>query len=128
MTVPNCYHDDRSMILPPGINHLSCMCPGIPLDYDLDRSIRRCKLCDLLAVEQLIAANGPHRSRNSMAKIERDIILAEQLIRDKVRSEELLTVLPMMKRERLDTFNNLDSLARSAWSQFWSVWGMETEL
>jgi hypothetical protein len=77
---------------------------AITPNQDIDRSVPRCKLCDLLAAQQRadLADKLPPTFESLVDKIERDITLTQDLIGEGIRKDELEKALEVMKKQLND--------------------------
>jgi hypothetical protein len=114
-----CGHS-RFIFLPPTLAFLVEKSHAITPNQDIDRSVPRCKLCDLLATqEQLDLAD----KESLVDKIEKDIKLTKDLISEGIRKDELEKALDVMKKQRDDAVMATDLKIAAAWKESWAIWG-----
>jgi hypothetical protein len=113
------------MFLPPTLAFLVENAHAITPNQDIDRSIPRCKLCDLLAAQQRAdhADKPPPTYESLINKIERDIKLTQDLISEGIRKDELEKALEVMKKHRDDAVMATDLRIAAAWREYWAIWG-----
>jgi hypothetical protein len=94
-------------------------------NQDIDRSILRCKLCDLLATqERANHADKPPPTHESLVdKIDRDIKLMRDLISEGIRKDELEKTLEVMEKQLDDAVMATDLKITAAWKEYWAIWG-----
>jgi hypothetical protein len=119
-----CGHS-KFMFLPPTLAFLVENAHAITANQDMDRSIPRCKLCDLLAAQQRAdhADKPPPTYESLVDKIERDIKLTQDLISEGIRKDELEKALEVMKKQRDDAVMATDLRIAAAWREYWAIWG-----
>jgi hypothetical protein len=120
-----CGHEDCYISLPPTLESLIENFPIITPNETLDRSIPRCRLCDLITAgtREDQAAYPPPTFTNPIEGIRRHIALTEQLIGDNIRKEELEASLPLMKKALEDEIRATDQRILEAWAGHWAIWG-----
>ncbi|RDL32620.1 uncharacterized protein BP5553_09076 [Venustampulla echinocandica] len=126
-----CDYCRRTLHTPPFISFILDSSPTVIPNYTLDRSIARCKHCDYVAAckQSIDAELLPPAYESPVATIERHIAMAEGLIADGIRSEELRRTLPAMKRRLAEAIRERDQRCEAAWNEFWGIWGRNpTEL
>jgi hypothetical protein len=121
----HCGHENCYIDLPPTLEFLVENFPLITPNETLDRSISRCRLCDLIATNgrQDQAVYPPPTFTNPIDGIRRHIALTEQLIGEGIRKEELETSLPLMKKALGDEIRATDQMILEAWAGHWAIWG-----
>ncbi len=133
---PACGHSPEFIKLPPPFQTLIRDFPRITAYKGLDRSIPRCKLCDLIAAQ--IRADKveypPPTYKSPVDELEKQIKLAEKMIAEGKQKEELEETLPEMKKKLADSIRDMDKGILQAWKEHWGIWGpgegpeMEDEL
>jgi hypothetical protein len=120
-----CGHSECFRFIPPTLAFIVENFPTITPNQDLDRSVPRCKLCDLIAAqERADYAEMPSPTyTSSMIKITNDIKDAQQLIDQDIRKEELQKALVVIKQKREDAIVITDLKIAAAWKEHWAIWG-----
>jgi len=123
----NCAYCTHPLTRPPTIDFLLTAFPNITPLYTLDRSIPRCKHCDIIAAHRraIDAELPPPTYTNPVTQIEKDIEDAKILIGMGVRRKELEEALPRMKSKWVDAITKRDDRIREAWREYWGIWGLE---
>jgi len=119
-----CGHS-QFIFLPPTLAFLVENVHAITPNQDIDRSVPRCKLCDLLAAQQRadLADKPPPTFESLVDKIERDIKLTQDLIGEGIRKDELEKALEVMKKQLNDAVMATDLRIAAAWKEYWAIWG-----
>jgi hypothetical protein len=120
-----CGHEECYITLPPTLEFLTENFPLITPNGTLDRSILRCRLCDLITANarEEQAAYPPPTFTNPIPEIRRHIKLTEQLISEDIRKEELEASLPLMMKTLEDEISSTDMRIMEAWMGHWAIWG-----
>ncbi|QSZ31124.1 hypothetical protein DSL72_000687 [Monilinia vaccinii-corymbosi] len=118
---------DRPLVLPPAFACIARTFPRIRASLDCDRTLPRCKDCDHAAAQKraVDAILPPPYYINPVAQIKRQIDLTQELIQAGVRREELETELHSLVGEGLWRLQKRDANIRSAWHEYWEIWGWE---
>lgn len=121
-TMATCGHTDFIQV-PPKLESLIEKFPWIPPNNEIDRSIPRCRLCDLIAAqiredEAVSAAN-----MRPIWKAEKDIRHTESLIHRGIGKEELESALPGLRKTLDEALEARDEKIIEAWRKHWSIWG-----
>ncbi|KAF7918886.1 uncharacterized protein EAE98_009664 [Botrytis deweyae] len=118
---------DRPLVLPPAFAYIALKFPRIRASLDCDRTLPRCKDCDRVAAEKRAADAilPPPYYINPVAQIKKQIDLTQELIKAGVRREELEMELPALMKEGLLRLQNRDANIRSAWHEYWEIWGWQ---
>jgi hypothetical protein len=113
------------IFLPPTLAFLVENVHAITPNQDIDRSVPRCKFCDLLAAqERANQADKPPPTHESLVdKLDRDIKLTQDLISEGIRKDELEKALEVMKKQLDDAVMATDLRIAGAWKEYWAVWG-----
>jgi hypothetical protein len=113
------------MFLPPTLGFLVENVHAITPNQDIDRSVPRCKFCDLLAAqERANHADKPPPTHESLVdKIDRDIALTKDLISEGIRKDELEKALEVMEKQLDDAVVATDLRIAAAWKEYWAIWG-----
>lgn len=126
-STPACSHSTDLHDLPPDLNVIASKSPALKLHRKLDRSIQRCRLCDLLVANNRQADAQSPGGLWVTASIDNEIRIAEELIEQGVRRDELKAALPRMNRERDRLIRAMEKGVRTAWEEYWAIWGLDTE-
>jgi hypothetical protein len=91
----------------------------------IDRSMSRCRLCDLIATSTRESAGvyPPPTYSSPIEGLQKHIASAEQLIAEGIRKEELEATLPSMKQMLTDEMKATELRMLEAWKRHWAVWG-----
>ncbi|PQE04452.1 hypothetical protein CJF31_00007300 [Rutstroemia sp. NJR-2017a BVV2] len=118
---------DRPLILPPAFAFLAIQFPRVKASLDCDRTMPRCKECERAAAEKRAAdvILPPPYYTNPVAQIRKQIDLAQELIKEGVRKEELEKELPVLKRKWAKRMHRREANVRNAWHEYWEIWGWE---
>lgn len=124
---PYCSHE---LTLPPSLPMLFQNHPNTTPDGTLNRSVPRCKHCDLSAANKraIDAECPPPTYQNPIKKVEQQIEQAKSLIEHGIRKDDLLRILPNMEKKRVELVGERDRGIRRAWDEYWGIWGMEEGL
>jgi len=121
----SCGHEACYVDLPPTLEFLVENFPAITPSETLDRSIPRCRLCDLIEAKcrEDQAVYPPPTFTNAIDRIREHIATTEQLICEGIRKEELETSLPLMNKALDDEIRATDQRILEAWAGHWAIWG-----
>ena len=99
--------------------------PLITPDETIDRSIPRCRLCDLIAAStrESAAVYPPPTYSSAIEGLQSHIASAEQLIAEGVRKEELEATLATTKKMLEDEIRATELRMLEAWKSHWAIWG-----
>ncbi|KAE8442023.1 hypothetical protein EG329_003924 [Mollisiaceae sp. DMI_Dod_QoI] len=119
-----CKHEQTYMKVPPTLNFLVQNFPYVPPNQTLDRSIPRCKLCDLiLAQDRANVAENPPPHINVVEGIESNISLIEEMITAGIATNQDEEDLVELKKELEDAIMLTDIRIQEAWMPYWAIWG-----
>jgi hypothetical protein len=99
--------------------------PVVTLDPTIDRSIPRCRLCDLIAARarETAAVYPPPTYSSAIERLQNHIASTEQMIGEDIRKEELEATLPSMKQMLADEIWATELRMLEAWKGHWAIWG-----
>lgn len=114
-----CGHKTNFSFLPPSLDKFAKNFPDLLPDLDIDRTILRCRLCDLIDTEAE-ADRAALKAKRTIVDIEARLAEANQGI---VTWEDPADFIPRLLQERSDTLRGMDQKIREVWEKFWAVWG-----
>ena len=120
-----CGHEECYISTPPAVEFMLEDFPVITPNETIDRSIPRCRLCDLIAASsrESTAVYPPPTYSSAIEGLQNHIASAEQLIVEGIRKEELESTLPSMKQMLADEINATELRMLEAWKEHWAIWG-----
>lgn len=126
--VEHCGHEECYITLPPTLEFMIENFPLITPIEEIDRSIPRCRLCDLIAANarEQEAAYPPPTFTNPIPGLRRHIKVTEQLVSEDVQKEEVEALgasLPLIRQTLEDEIKVTDQRILEAWMSHWAIWG-----
>jgi hypothetical protein len=121
----DCGHLECFISTPPTLEFLLETFPLITPDKVIDRSIPRCRLCDLLGTRtrETAAVYPPPTYLSAIERLQKYIASTEKLITEGVRKAELEATLPSMKQMLADEIKVTELRLLEAWKGHWAIWG-----
>lgn len=121
-----CGHEECFIDSPPSLEFMAEYYPLITPNEEIDRSIPRCRLCDLTAASAgESAAVYSHPTFSSRVEaLQRYITSVEQLIAERIRKEELEAILPSIQKMLTDEISATENRMLEAWKEHWAIWGL----
>ncbi|KAE9369727.1 hypothetical protein N431DRAFT_493499 [Stipitochalara longipes BDJ] len=120
-----CGHEECYISTPPVLEFMLEEFPLVIPNEIIDRSIPRCKLCDLIAAStrESTAVYPPPTYSSPIEGLQNHIASAEQLIGEGIRKEELEATLPSMKQILADEIRATELRMLEVWKEHWAIWG-----
>ncbi|KAH6682526.1 hypothetical protein B0J14DRAFT_694013 [Halenospora varia] len=123
-----CGHCTQCLQKPPSVMFLLVNCPGVEIDYDLDRTVPRCKQCNLIAtynktVEPIISAPGAKSARMIEKDIDRALELMDDGMLDQATRTRLREALPAMEQKLWEAKRAGEKKHEEIWNKHWGIWG-----
>jgi hypothetical protein len=120
-----CGHDECYTFTPPTLEFMLETFPSIVPNETINRSVPRCRLCDLIATgtRESAAVYPPPTYSSPIEGLQKHIASAEQLIAESIRKEELEATLPSMKQILADEMRATELRMLEAWKGHWAIWG-----
>lgn len=117
-------HEKIYIKVPPTILFLEEEFPYILPNQTLDRSLPRCKLCDLIAAQnRAIVAENPPPGINVVEETENNITMVEEMIEAGIATKQDEEDLVELKRELEDAIMLMNLRIHEAWLPYWEIWG-----
>lgn len=85
----------------------------------------RCKLCDLIAAQQREDKAVSNAYTRPIRDAKEHIKTAEDLVRRGFRDEELLALLPEMRKTLSKAIKIQGEAIAQAWEEHWTIWGRD---
>lgn len=120
----SCGHSSTFSFLPPTLDFLAENFPSVVADRDIDRSLLRCRLCDLIETQaqaDIVEAAPP--GQETIENIEKEINRVKELLAGGKIKEDLTNVLPMLKEKLASAVRAADARIEEVWKAHWAVWG-----
>jgi hypothetical protein len=120
-----CGHEECYISTPPTLQFMLEDFPLITPNETIDRSIPRCRLCDLIAAStrESAAVFPPPTYASPIEGLQNHIASAEQLIAEGIQNEELEKTLPSMKQMLADEIKATELRMVEVWKEYWAIWG-----
>jgi hypothetical protein len=124
-TMATCGHEDCFVATPPTLTFMLENFSVVTPDPTIDRSIPRCRLCDLIAARtrETAAVHPPPTYSSAIERLQNHITSAEQMIGEGIRKEELEATLPSMKQMLANEIWATELRMLDAWKGHWAIWG-----
>ena len=121
-----CGHEESFIESPPSLEIMVKNYPLIALNEEIDRSTPRCRLCDLTAAtsRESAAVYPPPTFSSRIEDLQHHIALAEQLIAEGIRKEELEATLASIQKMLTDEIFATGNRMLEAWKEHWAIWGL----
>jgi hypothetical protein len=120
-----CGHSEFIKI-PPTLGFLTKTFPRIKPDSTIDRTVPRCRLCDLIAAQQREDEAVSETYTRPIRETEKDIRNTQDLIsRDigKEYKDELEPLLAQMRKRLDQAFRTREAKIAEAWIRHFAIWG-----
>jgi len=111
---------------PPTFDFLAKTFPRIKPDLNLDRTVPRCRLCDLIAAQQREDEAVSEKYTKPIREIEKDIRNTQDLISrgiGKEHKDELERLLAQMRKRFDEAFRVREAKIAEAWIAHFTIWG-----
>jgi len=114
-----CGHNEAYASIPPPLDDLTDTFPYIKPNTTIDRSIPRCKFCDLIKsnLRAEAAECPPPGYINPVDELHRKV----QLLKD---SNESQKELQLAEKNLADAISASDERIKGAWMEHWAIWGV----
>jgi hypothetical protein len=124
VTMASCTHEKIYLKPPPPAEFITQNYPYIHPNLKLNRTIPRCKLCDLIkAQDRAIIAENPPPGINIVERIKHDIDLIEEMIAAGISTKQDEEDLVDMKVELDNAIALANVRIHEAWLPYWDIWG-----
>ena len=119
----SCGHSTTFCFLPPTLTFLKENFPSLPSDKSIDRSLLRCRLCDLIDTQYAadLAEIGPPDLPKE-DDIEKQIVNLKQAITEGTKTDTE-NALPKLQRKLSAAVRATDERILEVWLRYWGVWG-----
>jgi len=119
----SCGHSTSFFFLPPTLTFLKENFTSLPSDKSIDRSLLRCRLCDLIDTQYAadLAEIGPPDLPKE-ADIEKQIVDLKQAITEGTKTDTE-NALPKLQRKLSAAVRATDERILEIWLRYWGVWG-----
>lgn len=119
----SCGHSTTFCFLPPTLTFLKENFPSLPSDKSIDRSLLRCRLCDLIDTQYAadLAEIGPPDLPQE-ADIEKQIADLKQAITEGTKTDTE-NALPKLQRKLSAAVRATDERILEVWLRYWGIWG-----
>ncbi|KAH7396025.1 hypothetical protein BKA64DRAFT_75336 [Cadophora sp. MPI-SDFR-AT-0126] len=119
----SCGHSTTFCFLPPTLTFLKENFPSLPRDTSIDRSLLRCRLCDLVDTQYAadLAEIGPPNLENEV-DLQKQIADLKQAITEGSQTDTE-NALPKLQRKLSDVVRATDERIIEVWMRYWAVWG-----
>ena len=119
----SCGHSTTFCFLPPTLAFLKENFPSLPSDKSVDRSLLRCRLCDLIETQYAadLAEIGPPDLPKE-ADIEKQIADLKHAITEGIKTDTE-NALPKLQRKLSSAVRATDERILEVWLRYWGVWG-----
>lgn len=117
-----CGHADFIQV-PPKLESLIEKFPRLAPNNEIDRSVPRCRLCDLIAAQIREDEAVSPTNMHPVWKAEKDIRHTESLIQRGIGKAELESALPGLRKILDEAIKARDEKIIEAWYKHWAIWG-----